>query len=156
MENLANSELISECISRMWQGSFTDQIRCPNLPPNPTVHFAPLEPFPNRWWKLDPSADTASLSSSLSRYWIETVWPWLESNKRLPEAARTLERTNPPAAAAAHLVLGQPDEAVRLVRLWIANLEAAIQAQSGYPANAELTIEQLQNFRGWAARHHLL
>ena len=112
--------------------------------------------FPDRWWKLAPSTNTASLSSSLSKYWIETVWPWLESNKKLPEAARTLECTNPPAAAAAHLVLGQPDQAVRLVKLWIANLEAAIRAQSDHPANAELTAQQLANFREWAARQDLL
>lgn len=139
-------------VAKVLHGSDT----MPKSPSESNCVLRAIGAFPDRWWKLDPSADMESLSSSLSRYWIETIWPWLESNKRLPEAARTLERTNPPAAAAAHLVLGQPDEAVRLVRLWIANLEAAIQAQSGYPANAELTVKQLQNFRGWAARHHLL
>jgi hypothetical protein len=128
----------------------------PKIPRESSCILRAIGSFPDRWWKIDSAADTASLASNLRLYWLETVWPWLESNKRLPDAAKTLESTNRAAAAAARLVLGQRDEAVRLVKVGIADLESALESQLTHPANAELIEGHIQNLRGWAARHDLL
>jgi hypothetical protein len=114
--------------------------------------------FPDRWWTVDSTTVAANLVTNLSAYWSETVWPWLEANKRLPQAAETLsgQSMGRIAAAAARLVLGERGEGVRLVRLCIADFESALHAQSADPRNVELIAMQLKSLRDWAASHHLL
>ncbi len=114
--------------------------------------------FPDRWWAVDSATNTTNVVLTLGTYWSETIWPWLEANKRLPEAVKTLE-SQPMSlitAAAARLVLGESDEAVRLVKACISSLENAIQAQSAYPGNVAILTAQLKNVRNFAAKHDLL
>lgn len=131
------------------------------MPTSPTETYCLLRAiwsFPDRWWTVDSATITANLVLALGAYWSEIVWPWLESNKRLPEAAKTLESQpiGRVAAAAARLVLGEREEGVRLVKMCIADFENAIQAQSSYPENVKLITSQLRNVREWAASHDLL
>jgi len=91
----------------------------------------------------------------LGVYWSDVVWPWLEANKHLPHASKNLEGHNLVAAAAARLVLGERDEAVRLVKNCVASFEGAIRSQSAIPENVELLTAQLKSVRDWAATHNL-
>lgn len=105
---------------------------------------------------VNPATVAGDLVSNLGKYWSEVVWPWLEVNRHLTEAAKTLARKNLVAAAAARLVLNERDEAGRLVKDCITDLEHAIQAQSAYPENARLLAARLKSVRDWAAHKHLL
>jgi hypothetical protein len=129
----------------------------PRVPSESYCLLRAIWSFPDRWWAVDPTTDTTSVVLTLGTYWSETIWPWLEANKRLPEAVKTLETQpmNLMTAAAARLILGEIDEAVRLVKACIASLENAIQAQS-YPGNVALLTAQLKNVRNFAAKHDLL
>lgn len=133
------------------------------MPKGPSESYCLLRAiwsFPDRWWKVDASTITANLALNLGAYWSEDVWPWLEENKRLPQAAKTLASQPAGAglmsAAAARLVLGERDEGVLWVKACIAGLESAVQAQSAYPENVELLAAQLKRVRDWAATHDLL
>jgi hypothetical protein len=112
--------------------------------------------LPDRWWTVDPTTDVTMIADKLRAYWQEVVWPWLETNKSLPEAAATLESqlVGQTAAAAARLVLGERNEATRLVRACISGLERSLE--SARPANLEIQTAQLQKVREWAADHQLL
>jgi len=114
--------------------------------------------FPDRWWQVDAATDTSELGVSLRAYWSETVSPWLEANKHLPTAAKTLETqlVGRMTAAAAHLVMGEREQASRLVRVCVTDLESAILKQSSDAANVELLEGQLQDLRNWATKHGLL
>jgi hypothetical protein len=96
------------------------------------------------------------IADKLRAYWQEVVWPWLESNKSLPEAAATLESqlVGQMAAAAARLVLGERNEAARLVRECIAGLQSSLE--TAHPANLGMQTAQLQKVRERAADHQLL
>jgi hypothetical protein len=111
---------------------------------------------PDLWWTVDPNTDVRAVADKLSAYWRDNASPWMEKNKSLAEAARTLERQLPGlwAAAAARLVLGERDEAVRLVKACIVNLESSREAN--HPANAGLTTKRLREIREWASMHQLV
>lgn len=111
---------------------------------------------PERWWTVDTTTDVTMIADELRAYWRDVVRPWLETNRSLPEAAATLESqlVGKMAAAAARLVLGERNEAVRLVRACIASLESSLEA--AHPANVEIQTAQLQKVREWAADHQLL
>jgi len=130
--------------------------KMPKLPSEPYCLLRAIGTLPDRWWMVGPVTIAGNLVSNLGTYWSEVVWPWLEANKRLPEAAKTLASQNLVAAAAARLVLNERDEAVCLVKDCITDLEHAIQAQSAYPENAQLLAARLKNARDWAASQHLL
>ncbi|HSY92397.1 MAG TPA: DUF4304 domain-containing protein [Candidatus Binatus sp.] len=141
-------------VARVLQGS-------DGMPKVPSEQFCLLRAlwsFPDRWWAVDSATIASNVVLNLNTYWSEIIWPWLEVNKQLPEAAKTLESQpmSRVTAAAVRLTLGQRDEATRLVGTCIASLENAIQAQSAYPDNVELLTAQLKNVRDWAANHHLL
>jgi len=79
----------------------------------------------------------------------------MEKNKSLSEAAQTLEHDGDSwSAAAARLVLGEREEAVRLVKAFIVCLESSPEANS--PANKKLTLSRLQKIQGWASQHQLM
>jgi hypothetical protein len=130
--------------------------RMPKVPSEPYCLLRAIGSFPDRWWTVNPTTIAGTLASNLGSYWSEVVWPWLDANKRLPEAANTLEGHDLVAAAAARLVLSERDEAVRLVKARIADLESTIQAQSAHPEIVELLTARLKDVRDWATGHHLL
>ena len=130
--------------------------KMPKVPSERYCLLRAIGSFPDRWWIVNSLTIVGDHISNLGAYWSEIVWPWLEANKRLPEAAKKLESQNLVAAAAARLVLGEREEAIRLVKAYIAKVESAIQARSKYPENAELLAEQLKSVHDWAVSHHLL
>jgi hypothetical protein len=128
----------------------------PEFPREPYCLLRAAWSFPDRWWTVDPTTDVTLIADKLRAYWQEVVWPWLKTNKSLPEAAATLESqlVGQMAAAAARVVLGERNQAARLVRAWIAGLESSLEA--AHPANLEIQTAQLQKAREWAADHQLL
>ena len=128
----------------------------PEFPTEPYCILRAMWSFPDRWWTVDPTTDVTTIADKLRAYWREVVWPWLETNKSLPEAAATLESqlVGQMPAAAARLVLGERNEAARLVRACIAGLESSLE--TAHPANLEIQTVQLQKVREWAADHQLL
>lgn len=132
--------------------------RMPKIPSEAYCLLRAIWSIPDRWWTVEPATIAANLVLNLGEYWQATIWPWLKANERLPEAAKTLEKqpVSRMAAAAARLTLGEHDEAVRLVKLGIADFESALQSQSTHPANVELIAGHLKTLREWAAAYHLL
>ena len=128
----------------------------PEFPSEPYCVLRAAWSFPDRWWTVDTTTDVTMIADELRAYWRDVVWPWLETNKSLPEAAATLESqlVGKMAAAAARLVLGERNEAVRLVRACIASLESSLE--TAHPANVEIQAAQVQKVREWAACHQLL
>jgi hypothetical protein len=129
----------------------------PEVPKEPYCILRATWSFPDRWWTVDPTTDVTMIADKLRAYWQEVVWPWLETNKFLPKAAATLESqlVGQMAAAAARLVLGERNEAARLVRACIAGLESSLE--TAHPAYyLEIQTAQLQKVREWAADHQLL
>jgi hypothetical protein len=128
----------------------------PESPREPYCVLRAAWSLPDRWWTVDMTTDVTMIAEELRAYWRAVVWPWLETNKSLPEAAATLESqlVGKMAAAAARLVLGERDEALRLVRACIASLESSLE--TAHPANVEIQTAQLQRVQEWAAGHQLL
>lgn len=131
-----------------------------NMPEVPKEHYCLLRAIwgsPDRWWDVEPNTDVAVLAATIRAYGQDVVCPWLEKNKTLAEAARTLE-TEPwgpsPAAAAARLVLGERDKAEHIMRTYLANLETSLATAD--PANIKIITEQLDTMRKWAAKQRLL
>jgi len=107
------------------------------------------------WWTVTPTTDVRTIAHALSGHWQDDAWPWMEKNKSLSEAAQTLEHDGDSwSAAAARLVLGEREEAVRLVKAFIVCLESSPEANS--PANKKLTLSRLQKIQGWASQHQLM
>jgi hypothetical protein len=128
------------------------------MPKIPKEHYCILRGLfcmPNVWWTLEPATDLRTVADKLTAYWQETAGPWMEKNKSLAEAATTLELqpVGGWAAAAARLVLGERDEAVRLVKAWIANLESRDTTSA---ADAALNEKWLREIREWASMHQLM
>lgn len=130
------------------------------MPKIPKEHYCILRGMfsvPDLWWTVDRNSDVKAVGEKLDLYWRDVVWPWLEKNKSLAEAAVTLERqghlAGPWAAAAARLVLEERDEATRLVKVCIANVESSTDFSA--PVNAKIAAEHLQKIREWAAEHEL-
>lgn len=139
-------------VAKLLHGSDT----MPKIPSETFCVFRPIFLFPDRWWNVDPATDTSNAASNLGTYWTETVWPWLQANKTLPDAATTFAHQSPVAAAAARFILGERDEAVRLVNQCIVDFETAIKQQAAYPASVEALTKQLSSVREWAAKFRLL
>lgn len=129
------------------------------MPKIPKEHLCILRGFSVRspWWAVGGTSNVNAVAEDLGAYWRDIVWPWLTKNKSLAEAATTLERqedlAGPWAAAAARLVLGERDEAARLVRVCIANVESS--RVPGATGKAKFAAEHLQKIREWAAAHEL-
>ena len=128
----------------------------PDFPREPYCVLRAAWSCPEHWWTVDTTTDVTMIADELGAYWRDVIWPWLETNKSLPEAAATLESqlVGKMAAAAARLVLGERNEAVRLVRACIASLESSLE--TSHPANVEIQTAQLQKVRDWAAGRQLL
>ena len=131
--------------------------RMPKIPKEHYCILRALFSVPDLWWTVDRNSDVNAVAERLGVYWRDVIWPWLENNKSLAAAATTLEGqghlAGPWAAAAARLVLGERDEATRLVKVCVANVESS--GDFSAPANAKISTEHLRKIREWAAEHQL-
>lgn len=108
----------------------------------------------DEWWTVTPETDVDELAGTLQRALEEHVLPWFERNKSLPQAAGELERQKHYLpAAAVRLVLGETEEAARLVQSAIRLVETGTDFQ--HPANADLKAKYLREYRDWARKHRL-
>ena len=131
------------------------------MPQVPKEHYCLLRAifgFPDLWWKVEPATDERTMAGELTAYCEKLVWPWLQKNQSLAEAAATLEierfGSNLRVAAAARLVLGERDQAKRLVRKCIADFEKSLE--TAHPTNVEIVAGHLRAVQEWAASHQLL
>ena len=131
------------------------------MPKIPKEHYCILRGLFQRarpWWTVDRNSDVNALTEKLGLHWRDEVWPWLTKNKSLAAAATTLEQhghlAGPWAAAAARLVLGERDEAARLLKKCIANVESSADVSA--PVNAKIAAEHLRQIREWAAAKSLV
>jgi hypothetical protein len=110
----------------------------------------------DHWWVVTTDTDAESLAAELSSAWRDYISPWLEKFKTIAGAARELEKDNGMyswTAAAARLVLGEREKAIRLVETAIEFLRT--NGDFAHPANAALTEKRVNEIRLWAAAHGL-
>ena len=108
----------------------------------------------DQWWTVTRGSNIEDVAKGLEQDCKEHALPWLERNKDLGHAAAELEaQQHYWHAAAARLVLGEEDEAERLIRAAIALVERNIDFQ--HPANAQIKLRTVGQYRQWAEEHHL-
>lgn len=111
----------------------------------------------DRWWVVTPDTNVETVAAELSSAWNDCILPWLEKNKTIAGAVQELERAtfvHPLVAVAARLVLGEREQAARLVNMVLQQFGTALQ--DSHPVNTELIAGRLKQVRQWAADHGLM
>jgi hypothetical protein len=113
----------------------------------------------DRWWIVTPLTNIRDVAAELSSVVNDYVLAWLTKVETISGVATELEQGPDPlsgglwTAAAAKLVLGEPERAGELARTMLDDLRSQLKTD---PANEALLTGRIEKLNQWVVDHNLL